>query len=127
MFMGVFVCVCVPAGVHCVDAWNTRRALAHIEHQHAHAAAGGNAGAGFDVHAYHAPAGGSSGASSATSGGVLYHVELITDLLTHTMTIVHYLHMWVLHGCTFHLVDMVLLMDVRSVAVSLYRRVKTYR
>lgn len=31
-------------------------------------------------------------------GVVLYHVELVADVMVHTMTICHYIHVWWLHG-----------------------------
>lgn len=36
------------------------------------------------------------------TGSVLYHVELLSDLAIHILTLAHYLHVWYLHGLSFH-------------------------
>ncbi|MEW5314132.1 MAG: hypothetical protein WDW38_005652 [Sanguina aurantia] len=59
-------------------------------------------------------------------GVLLYHIELVTDLGMHVLTLTHYLHVWVLHGLAFQLIDAVLLLDVHTVASSLNRRVTSY-
>lgn len=59
-------------------------------------------------------------------GEMLFHVELVSDVLIHSLTLVHYLHVWYLHGLSIHVVDAVLLLDVRAVAGSLARRLKGY-
>lgn len=60
-------------------------------------------------------------------GTFLYHLELGTDLLLHSLTLGHYLHLWLLHGLRFQLIDMVLFLDVRYMAVVIWRRLRGYR
>ncbi len=200
------------AGVHIAEGWAMRRAAerarraaadlaanahAHPHGHHHHAADGQEAAAppqqpqddvAAALAAAAAAAGGGGGGGAPqweSKGTVLYHVELVTDVLTHAMTIAHYLHsecpsfgvllslsrtrcctrhatwpvqlnapgarvpdarcvarrpwplagggrlcvpraVWSLHGYTLHLVDLVLLMDVRAVASSLLRRLRSY-
>jgi hypothetical protein len=57
---------------------------------------------------------------------LLYHVELASDLLVQLMTIAHYLHVWYLHGMTLHVVDAILLLDIRAVVNALGRRLQSY-
>eukprot|EP00197_Chlamydomonas_leiostraca_P007948 CAMPEP_0202862562 /NCGR_PEP_ID=MMETSP1391-20130828/3557_1 /ASSEMBLY_ACC=CAM_ASM_000867 /TAXON_ID=1034604 /ORGANISM="Chlamydomonas leiostraca, Strain SAG 11-49" /LENGTH=736 /DNA_ID=CAMNT_0049542111 /DNA_START=87 /DNA_END=2294 /DNA_ORIENTATION=- len=65
-------------------------------------------------------------ASWEGKGAVLYHVELVSDVLIHCLTIAHYMHVWYLHGLSFHIVDAVLLLDVRAVLGSLAKRLRGY-
>ncbi|KAG2485748.1 hypothetical protein HYH03_015557 [Edaphochlamys debaryana] len=84
------------------------------------APAGAGAGAGGGA-AYH---GGGGGWSS--KGSFLYHAELVADLLVHGATLAHYLHVWLLHGLSFHLIDAVLFLDMRAVMQSLLRRLRMH-
>ncbi|GFR49983.1 hypothetical protein Agub_g12126 [Astrephomene gubernaculifera] len=59
-------------------------------------------------------------------GSLLYHVELVADVAVHLLTLAHYLHVWVLHGLSFHLIDAMLFLDMRSVLSSLLRRLRTH-
>lgn len=35
-------------------------------------------------------------------GSFLYHAELVADVLVHGFTLAHYMHVWILHGVSFH-------------------------
>ena len=35
----------------------------------------------------------------------LFHLDLCTELATHSLTLAHYLHIWCIHGLNFHLVS----------------------
>ncbi len=35
----------------------------------------------------------------------LFHLDLFTELATHSLTLAHYLHIWCIHGLNFHLVS----------------------
>ena len=80
--------LCCPAGVHLCDLWVLRR------ERSAQLDAPGGAGAG--PHAPAAPGTGGAGGHDAGTpwdgkGSVLYHVELVGDVLMHTVTLAHYL------------------------------------
>lgn len=53
---------------------------------------------------------------------ILYHTELLSDVLIMAMTLAHYLHIWFLHGPSFQLIDAILFLDVRSLAFNLHAR-----
>ncbi|GLI62587.1 hypothetical protein VaNZ11_005261 [Volvox africanus] len=55
-------------------------------------------------------------------GSFQYHAELVADVLIHAVTLVHYGHVWALHGFRFHLMDFVLFLEMRGVMLSLVRR-----
>ena len=59
-------------------------------------------------------------------GSLLLHADLVADVLVHSMTLAHYLHIWWLHGVTFQLIDAILFLDIRSILVSLAKRVRSY-
>ncbi len=35
----------------------------------------------------------------------LFHLDLFTELATHSLTLAHYVHIWCIHGLNFHLVS----------------------
>ncbi|GIL69685.1 hypothetical protein Vretifemale_512 [Volvox reticuliferus] len=81
------------------------------------------------------PAGAAAAATAAHAGGgwdmgwsgkgsFQYHAELVADVLVHAVTLVHYGHVWALHGFHFHLMDAVLFLEMRGVMISLVRRLK---
>jgi hypothetical protein len=35
-------------------------------------------------------------------GAFLYHLDLAADVAIHLMTLAHYMHVWFLHGLSFH-------------------------
>lgn len=47
----------------------------------------------------------------------------LLETLGQVLTLVHYVHLWVLHGVSFQLVDVLLFMDVRSVAGQLRAKI----
>jgi autocrine motility factor receptor len=57
----------------------------------------------------------------------LYRAELLADMAVHVLTLLHHVHVWVLHGISFHLLDALLLLDTRAVVVSFVQRVRTHR
>ena len=56
----------------------------------------------------------------------MYHMELAADLATHALTLGHYIHVWYLHGFGLHLIDALLLLDMRSVFVAAKQRIAGY-
>jgi hypothetical protein len=34
-------------------------------------------------------------------GSLLLHMDLVSDIVVHTLTLAHYMHVWFLHGLTF--------------------------
>ena len=34
-------------------------------------------------------------------GALLMHLDLVSDVLVHLMTLAHYIHVWMLHGLSF--------------------------
>ncbi|EFJ45639.1 hypothetical protein VOLCADRAFT_94007 [Volvox carteri f. nagariensis] len=59
-------------------------------------------------------------------GNFLYHAELVADVLVHAVTLAHYLHVWVMHGLSFHFIDAMLFLDMRTVLLSLLRRLRSH-
>uniref|UniRef100_A0A7R9W0Y7 RING-type domain-containing protein n=1 Tax=Chlamydomonas euryale TaxID=1486919 RepID=A0A7R9W0Y7_9CHLO len=59
-------------------------------------------------------------------GAVLYYTELVADVLVQAMTLAHYLHVWFLHGLSFQLIDAILFLDIRSIAMSMAKRLRGY-
>ncbi|KAG1676963.1 hypothetical protein FOA52_014839 [Chlamydomonas sp. UWO 241] len=59
-------------------------------------------------------------------GALLYHTELVADVLVLTMTLAHYLHVWFLHGLSFQLIDAILFLDIRSIVMSMLKRIRGY-
>ncbi len=55
-----------------------------------------------------------------------YTTELLADVAVHLLTLLHHLHVWLLHGMSFHLLDAVLLLDTRMVVMSFVHRVKAH-
>lgn len=55
-----------------------------------------------------------------------YRTELMADVAVHLLTLLHHLHVWLLHGMSFHLLDALLLLDTRMVVVSFVQRVKAH-
>lgn len=68
------------------------------------------------------------GMSSATwaerRGQLLFYLNLNCDLAHLLLTLAHYAHIWWLHGLAFQIVDGVLLMNIRALAVAVFRRVR---
>jgi autocrine motility factor receptor len=44
----------------------------------------------------------------------------------HLLTLLHHLHVWVLHGLSFHLLDALLLLDTRAVVLSFLQRLQAH-
>ncbi|GAX79862.1 hypothetical protein CEUSTIGMA_g7302.t1 [Chlamydomonas eustigma] len=59
-------------------------------------------------------------------GSLLLHMDLVSDIVVHTLTLAHYMHVWFLHGLTFQLIDAILFLDIRSIMVSMFKRIRTY-
>jgi autocrine motility factor receptor len=55
-----------------------------------------------------------------------YTTELLADVAVHLLTLLHHMHVWLLHGMSFHLLDAVLLLDTRMVVMSFVHRVKAH-
>ncbi|XAR66137.1 hypothetical protein NMG60_11012241 [Bertholletia excelsa] len=48
------------------------------------------------------------------------------DMMTLSMALGHYVHIWWLHGMTFHLVDAILFLNIRALLSALVKRVKGF-
>lgn len=57
----------------------------------------------------------------------LYTLELSTDVAMHVLMLLHHVHVWVLHGLSFHLLDALLLLDTRAVVLSILQRLRTHK
>ncbi len=56
-----------------------------------------------------------------------YMVDLVSDCLLLTASLLHYGHILFILGVSFTLIDVILLLNMRSVALSLYRKFQGYR
>ena len=73
-------------------------------------------------------------ASAAAGSGIswqwmvpfLYYAEFTTTMTTHLLTLVHYCHVWFLHGLSFQVVDSIILLNIRSLLGVMYKRSKTF-
>eukprot|EP00898_Chlorokybus_atmophyticus_P006019 jgi/Chlat1/6418/Chrsp45S06027 len=59
-------------------------------------------------------------------GALLFHIEFAAEVFTLLLTLLHYMHIWCLHGISFQLIDAVLFLNIRAVVGSLRRRVKGF-
>jgi len=57
---------------------------------------------------------------------ILFHLDLGVDLLIGLLTLLHYGHLWWLHGLRCQLIDAVLFLDVRFLGGNIYNRIKGY-
>jgi hypothetical protein len=55
-----------------------------------------------------------------------YQTELLADVAVHMLTLLHHLHVWLLHGMSLHLLDALLLLDTRVVVMSLLQRIRAH-
>eukprot|EP01134_Creolimax_fragrantissima_P000716 CFRG0716T1 len=58
---------------------------------------------------------------------LIYHTEIITDLLVHIATLLHYMHVITLHGVSFTLIDAVLFLNVRTEFKQFRKRLRGYQ
>ncbi|KAG2425435.1 hypothetical protein HXX76_013646 [Chlamydomonas incerta] len=125
--------------VHMLDRYRCQRAAAAITAAAAAAAAADDADADGEAAAAALAAAWAAGGAAAAAGGgggggggwsgkgsFLYYVELVADVLMHGVTLAHYMHVWFLHGLSFHLSDAVLFLDMRAVLLSLLRRLRSH-
>ncbi|QDZ25669.1 hypothetical protein HOP50_18g82110 [Chloropicon primus] len=56
----------------------------------------------------------------------MYYADFGTAMLTHVLTLGHYCHVWYLHGFSFQVVDSIILLNIRSLLGSMYKRFKTF-
>ena len=92
--------------VHMLDRYRCQRAAAAIAAAAA-AAAAGDAAADEAAAAWAAGGGGGGGGGGwSGKGSFLYHVELVADVLMHGVTLAHYMHVWFLHGLSFHVSEL---------------------
>ncbi|CAG8500020.1 11545_t:CDS:2 [Ambispora leptoticha] len=61
-----------------------------------------------------------------SKGLFLYYTEFVTDSLILVATLGHYLHIMILHGVSFTLIDAVLFLNMRSVFNNLRRKISAY-
>ncbi|KAL6754419.1 hypothetical protein V8C86DRAFT_354926 [Haematococcus lacustris] len=109
----------VKYGIYLVDLWLVHRAArtpapSSLGHPHPSGSAG--AAGPPAAHSY----------CWEGKGDLLLHVELVADLLMHALYLLHYLHIWHLHGPSLQLVDAILLLDIRAVACAIMKRLRGY-
>lgn len=59
-------------------------------------------------------------------GTLLYHTDFVADTLTLALTLLHFTHIWWLHGVAFQLIDAILFLNIKTFAASLRHRVQSY-
>ncbi|KAJ9532398.1 hypothetical protein QJQ45_010477 [Haematococcus lacustris] len=109
----------VKYGIYLVDLWLAHRAArppAPPSLGHPHPSGSAGAAGPPAAHSY----------CWEGKGDLLLHVELVADLLMHALYLLHYLHIWHLHGPSLQLVDAVLLLDIRAVACAIIKRLRGY-
>lgn len=57
-------------------------------------------------------------------GTFIFYVDLVGDLAGHALLLGHYVHLWVLRGMGFHVLDFTMFFDMRALASALYNRIK---
>ncbi|GAX85106.1 hypothetical protein CEUSTIGMA_g12526.t1 [Chlamydomonas eustigma] len=59
-------------------------------------------------------------------GSLLLHMDFVSDIVVHTLTLAPYMHVWfLLHGLTFQaLIDAILFLDIHSIMVSMFKRTR---
>ncbi|KAF5771260.1 putative chromatin regulator PHD family [Helianthus annuus] len=57
---------------------------------------------------------------------ILRNLGFFLDLMTLLMALGHYVHIWRLHGMTFHLVDAVLFLNIRALLSAVAKRIKGF-
>ncbi|THU73619.1 hypothetical protein C4D60_Mb04t24750 [Musa balbisiana] len=67
-----------------------------------------------------------AGSLSEWKGILIRHCGFILDMLALVMALGHYLMTWWLHGMAFHLVDVVLFLNLRALASAIVKRIRTY-
>ncbi|RWW72651.1 hypothetical protein BHE74_00019528 [Ensete ventricosum] len=67
-----------------------------------------------------------SGSLSEWKGILIRHCGFILDMFTLATVLGHYLMTWWLHGMAFHLVDVVLFLNLRALLSAILKRIKTY-
>ncbi|CAA2988666.1 E3 ubiquitin ligase RIN2 [Olea europaea subsp. europaea] len=59
-------------------------------------------------------------------GILIRNLGFFLDMMTLLMSIAHYLHIWLLHGMAFHLVDAVLFLNIRALLSACVKRAKSF-
>ena len=77
----------------------------------------------YAIHAYDLHVGG----TFAQRGHLSYYAEFVTDSLTLVGTLAHYVHILLIHGVSFTLIDLVLLVFVKRVFTNLRAKLAKYR
>ncbi|WOL05651.1 hypothetical protein Cni_G14380 [Canna indica] len=67
-----------------------------------------------------------AGSLSELKGILLRHCGFVLDMMTLAMALGHYLMTWWLHGMAFHLVDVVLFLNLRALVSTIAKRIRTY-
>ncbi|KAI3748974.1 hypothetical protein L6452_12454 [Arctium lappa] len=57
---------------------------------------------------------------------ILRNVGFFLDIMTFLMALGHYVHIWRLHGMTFHLVDAVLFLNIRALLSAVLKRTRGF-
>ncbi|XP_074581638.1 E3 ubiquitin protein ligase RIN2-like [Curcuma longa] len=67
-----------------------------------------------------------SGSLSEWKGILIRHCGFILDMMTLLTALGHYFVIWWLHGLAFHLVDVVLFINMRALISAIAKRIRTY-
>lgn len=67
-----------------------------------------------------------AGSLSEWKGVLIRNLGFSLDMATLFMALGHYLHIWRLHGMGFHLVDVILFLNIRALLSAIWKRVKGF-
>ncbi|KAK2975830.1 hypothetical protein RJ640_022847 [Escallonia rubra] len=67
-----------------------------------------------------------AGSLSEWKGIVIRNLGFFLDMMTLVMALGHYVHIWWLHGMAFHLVDVVLFLNIRALLSAIVKRIKGF-
>ncbi|XP_047325403.1 E3 ubiquitin protein ligase RIN2-like [Impatiens glandulifera] len=59
-------------------------------------------------------------------GNIIRNLGFLLDIMTLLMALGHYVHIWWLHGMSFHLVDAVLFLNIRALLSAIAKRIKGF-
>ncbi|KAG8390247.1 hypothetical protein BUALT_Bualt01G0063900 [Buddleja alternifolia] len=68
----------------------------------------------------------SAGSLGELKGILIRNFGFFLDMMTLLMALAHYLHIWWLHGMAFHLVDVILFMNIRALLSAIVKRAKGF-
>jgi len=57
-------------------------------------------------------------------GSSMFYVDSVCDVIAHSVTGAHFIHVWSLFGLSFSLLDLLFFLNVRAVLINIYRSVR---